>query len=322
MSAAQVLSLPFSSRPAEHLADGGFVRLYRRLFEEGDSVLGDDRRLIGAWIEMICRAAWKPHDVRIGESWIKLRRGQLIIDYRRWAKRWGLSPTKFHDACKRMQKSGRVRLMPERVDDGLRTTVTVLTICNYDAYQAPSDDVGTASEQPPNTDRKKGKKVRIVGSEFVGSTESPLEAPDGAVDEIDLDALLYRRGKTLLGARAAGQITRLKSCLGVAKALEAIEAARRKENPVEYVAGIIRNHQRKPLTAAERVAAQGGGRQGWEIERDHHRFETFTSAIARGLCEDEARAEAAAAGKQWEAAYRSRGRPGAANGSAYLPGLS
>ena len=60
----------------------------------------------------------------------------------------------------------------------------------------------------------------------------------------DLDALLYRRGKALLGKNSGGQITKLKEQLGVGSALEALETAKRKENPSEYIAGIIRKRAR------------------------------------------------------------------------------
>lgn len=56
----------------------------------------------------------------------------------------------------------------------------------------------------------------------------------------DLDAILYRRGKSTLGNSAGGVITRLKDELGTGEALEVIDIAARKENPMEYVQGILR----------------------------------------------------------------------------------
>lgn len=76
--------------------------------------------------------------------------------------------------------------------------------------------------------------------------ESPVGTPDGVDSGEDLDTILYRRGKTLLGSKAGGQITKLKQLLGTAKALEAIETAKRKEDPAEYVAGVIRGNAPQP----------------------------------------------------------------------------
>lgn len=56
----------------------------------------------------------------------------------------------------------------------------------------------------------------------------------------DLDKLLYQRGKQMLGKSAGGQITRLKQAKGVGKALEILDQAGRKEDPAEYVAGVLR----------------------------------------------------------------------------------
>jgi len=57
----------------------------------------------------------------------------------------------------------------------------------------------------------------------------------------DLDKILYQRGKSVLGQKASGQITKLKGLVGTGKALELIDISSRKENPNEYIAAIIRN---------------------------------------------------------------------------------
>ena len=74
------------------------------------------------------------------------------------------------------------------------------------------------------------------------STESPNG--DSKSDDSDLDAMLYRRGKSVLGDKAGGMITKLKKSAGLGGALEILDAARRKESPIEYVAGAIRSARR------------------------------------------------------------------------------
>lgn len=139
---------PLSSRSADHVWDGGYIRLLRREFTEGDSVFGTDRIRIGAWIEMLARAAWKPVDVRRGETWITLQRGQLVINYREWGAAWGLQTGAFYHACKRMEKHGRIRLETRRVDNGAERVVTVVTISNYDLYNPP------VTQKAPEQDAK------------------------------------------------------------------------------------------------------------------------------------------------------------------------
>lgn len=67
------------------------------------------------------------------------------------------------------------------------------------------------------------------------STETP-----GGVDQPDLDALFYQRGKALLGQKAGGVLTNLRKAVGLGAALEVIDQARNKDSPAEYVAGVIR----------------------------------------------------------------------------------
>lgn len=73
------------------------------------------------------------------------------------------------------------------------------------------------------------------------SDGQPAAANGAGIDpHQDLDAVLYVRGKALLGKSAGGMITELRRSIGLGAALEAIEAARHKENPREYIAGFIR----------------------------------------------------------------------------------
>ena len=69
-----------------------------------------------------------------------------------------------------------------------------------------------------------------------------LGAPTASPSE-DLDKILYQRGKSVLGLKAAGQITKLKGSVGTGKALELIDISSRKENPNEYIAAVIRNEK-------------------------------------------------------------------------------
>jgi len=263
---AQVL--PFSSRPADHIHDGGYFRFYRRLFTEGDSVVGTNRKYIGAWAEIIGTATWQDEgrDVQFGESWIHLARGQLVLDYRRLAHDWEIPDGTFYSLLQRMRKEGRIRLDRRRVRAGNVVSVTVCTVVNFDLYQAPSEQA--AFKQPSRrlsltgqevTDRrqdtikapssseskeeKEGKKERESLSRTAReSTEAAIAAaPDGDHD-LDPDAILYAKGKQLLGKAAGGQITKLKKLVGLSKAMGVIAAARHKQDPSEYVAGVIKSH--------------------------------------------------------------------------------
>ena len=94
------------------------------------------------------------------------------------------------------------------------------------------------------------------------------DAPNGQglvlseVQGVDLDKIFYERGKALLGKSSGGQLTKLKKALGLGRALEVIEFAKRKENPLEYIAGVLKTgppdddlaeRMRKSDEAIERV---------------------------------------------------------------------
>ena len=110
-----------------------------------------------------------------------------------------------------------------------------------------ADVPGTGRGQRPVShgqfDERERERERDRDRETLDSGGGP---PPAAPDEskADLDAVLYRRGKAVLGRSAGGQITKLKNLLGVGGSLEALEQAKRKENPAEYVAGILRARAR------------------------------------------------------------------------------
>lgn len=76
-------------------------------------------------------------------------------------------------------------------------------------------------------------------------SQSPSHTPVGAGapphDEGSLDAVFYRRGKGILGQSSGGQLTKLKNRVGLGRGLEILDMARSKENPAEYVAGVLKS---------------------------------------------------------------------------------
>lgn len=153
-TSAKVVEFPFSSRPPDHVHDGGYVLIYRRTWLEPDSALGKNRRLVAAWHQMVGTAVWEPEgrDRQFGESWIHLNRGQLIVDYREWAKEWAVPVSTFYDACQKMVREGRLRIESRRVRAGRVTRVAVFTVVNFDLYQPVP--ARTRSEQDPNSESR------------------------------------------------------------------------------------------------------------------------------------------------------------------------
>jgi hypothetical protein len=141
--------LAFSQRPAEHVMDGGYIHLMRREYVERDSVFGDDWLLISVWVAMICHAAWKPVEVQVGETWLRLQRKQLVFSYREWAGRWRMTKSQMYEVVQRLARHGRVKLETRRVENGPQRVATIMTIVNYDRYNPLPDQTGF--KQGPNS---------------------------------------------------------------------------------------------------------------------------------------------------------------------------
>ena len=221
-------------READPKSDGGFVLIYRRLWD--DPMFADlTEAAVFAW--MVCKAAWKPTTVRYKDRVIHLERGQLALSIRDLAKKWGWSKDKAGRFCNRLVTATAAATRTA-------TGVNVITICNYDKYQVDPDRTATPVETEARQDRDRTATQNNKGNEG-NKDNTPVGAPPGATNsddrQGDLDTILYQRGKAVLGKSAGGQITKLKSIHGVGKALEIIETASRKETPSEYVAGVIRN---------------------------------------------------------------------------------
>ena len=111
-----------------------------------------------AWCWLIEKAAWKRHRIAIGGKEIFLRRGQLSYSTRYMAKAWGWSEAKVRRVLRLFQKWSNI-------DAATDAGQTVITICNYDKYQAPEtrtdapiDAKVTQERRRSDANKKKGNK--------------------------------------------------------------------------------------------------------------------------------------------------------------------
>ena len=127
-----------------------------------------------AWVWLIERAAFRSHTVRLGGKEIALRRGQLVASVRHLATEWGWPPTRVHRFLKKLDRCHATGTAGATVGE---TAPRIITIWNYEKYQATLTRSETASETPtvaqPEQERKKEKE----GREYpygTGSGELPL----------------------------------------------------------------------------------------------------------------------------------------------------
>lgn len=145
----------------------GYARLHRSLIGH-PAFRSDAEAMAFAW--MVLRASWRPVRVRYKGKAISLERGQLAISVRDFA-----------DAHER-NKNWVSRVLQRMRDEDMITTdagtgVLVITICNYDKYQAGNDNLETAQGTAVGTG---AGQTRDTEQEYKKPKEQELElSPNG-----------------------------------------------------------------------------------------------------------------------------------------------
>jgi hypothetical protein len=97
-----------------------------------------------AWAWMIEAASWKATRVRVGGQIVSLERGQLVGSVRFLADKWQWSKSRVDRFLHRLRCEGMI-------GTETKSGTNVVTVCNYDKYQATRDaddtDGGTAAGQ-------------------------------------------------------------------------------------------------------------------------------------------------------------------------------
>lgn len=120
----------------------GYVRIYRQLLGH-HAFRNDAEAMAFAW--MVLRASWRDVRVRYKGQSVNLSRGQLAVSVRDLAENL--------DRPKGWVERLLTRLKNETmVETRAETGVTVITICNYDEFQAISDDAETPAGTHDRTD--------------------------------------------------------------------------------------------------------------------------------------------------------------------------
>jgi hypothetical protein len=114
-----------------------------------------------AWVWMICEAAWKPREKRVGKVIVQLNRGQLAASIRFMAEAFSWHRNKADRFLKRLEKCNLIR-----VESG--TGVNVITLCKYNEYQLTPKSFGTEAGQKRDrsgTNENKGE-IREEGKDI------------------------------------------------------------------------------------------------------------------------------------------------------------
>ena len=144
----------------------GYVRIYRRLL---DHPAFRNKSEAMAFACLILEAQWRRRTVRYKGRELELERGQVALSLRDFGREWGRERSWAARLIERLEKSELVvRANRDRTETATETAPTVLSICNYDKYQAPEVVNETVVElfqrqdrdstETQNKEENKGKK--------------------------------------------------------------------------------------------------------------------------------------------------------------------
>jgi hypothetical protein len=127
-----------------------------------------------AWAWLIDHAEYAVKQVRIGRKLVTLHRGQLSYSLRFLGKSWGWHYLR----VRRFLADLAERNMIETVCETARETAqTVLTICNYELYQAPTQEARNSSRDRPRGKRDTNIKEEIRPKESKNLSSPSTESP-------------------------------------------------------------------------------------------------------------------------------------------------
>jgi len=141
---------------------GGYARVYRAIF--GHVALRDEaEEAMFMW--MIGKAAWQPTRVRFRDRPLYLKRGQLAISQRDVARGFHWSLGAFQRFLNRVKAESMI-------DTCAESGVTIITICNYDVYQATGAEAESPAESGGGTKPSQSRVTEQEREEI--KKDSPL----------------------------------------------------------------------------------------------------------------------------------------------------
>jgi hypothetical protein len=135
-------------------------------------IVGMDKpRHMAAWLWLLTNAAWKPNRRNIAGKTYTERRGELVASLRFIADATHLSVKEVRTFLDRLVRENMISLS----NTGTGTGITSITICNYEKYQTPKDERGTAGAQQGHSRGTNLTKDTKVTSEVRGSSAATVE---------------------------------------------------------------------------------------------------------------------------------------------------
>ena len=194
----------------------GYVKIHRTVWDH--PVFNGDYNQAGIFVWMINQAAWRDTEVRYRGCRVQLKRGQLCVSIRDISRKFGASKSTISRLLKRLESG----TMVGQHRDSSGTPANIITICNYDKYQASNQGPGTGVGQGWNgsgTQNKEEKKRRSTSK--------------------DGDAL-FSEGRKIFGKNGGSIVGKMLKEHEADRVRQALEASKDKYNPVSYAMAALK----------------------------------------------------------------------------------
>jgi hypothetical protein len=226
------------------MSERGFIAVDRGIF---DHPLFEERREFSrreAWLWLISEAEWKDREKYIGKAKVNLRRGQMAHSLRFIAEAWGWHKSKVERFLDRLKTE-------TMIETDVETGNTVVTICNYDAYQFPENG-NRDTKRATKRDSRETPARQTKTNKQTNNTSSNEEEEVCASDPVAVVIEAYGEMASKAG---------LSQVVAVSDKRKASIKARIDEHGMPAV-----------LSAVERVGRSdfccGRGPQGWKADLD------------------------------------------------------
>ena len=162
----------------------GFIALSRGILEH--PLVGAEKPFTAlvAWLWLLLHAGWTARRVRVSNGRASevatLARGQLTYSQSYLSKAWGWSEKRVRTFLNRLEKEGQIALQT----DGLQT---IITICNYDHYQLPTEQKdGQKDAQSDGQRAGKGREEEQGNKEKKEKARPRAKEPEGFAEWYEL----------------------------------------------------------------------------------------------------------------------------------------
>lgn len=183
------------------MSDTGYIRLYRSLLGH-PAFRNDGEAMAFAW--MVLRASWRPTRVRYKGYDLDLQRGQLSVSVRDFAEAMDRPKGWAERLIGRLKERGMIAIQNGTqvgtqvgTQGGTQggTAPSVITICNYNEYQAEIEAGETAAGQQERQRQDSGRTQNKEGNKGRKNIDRAPAQPTGVSDHVWADFLLHRKAK-------------------------------------------------------------------------------------------------------------------------------